>query len=494
MTAPSFEAVIGLEVHCQLSTATKIFCSCPARPPEGVSVSEIPANRNICEVCCGHPGALPVMNSEAVKLAIRAGVAVGSTIRHKSLFSRKNYFYPDLPKGYQISQYETAICEGGGIYVESKGQRKLIRLRRIHLEEDAGKSVHEFGVTLVNLNRAGVPLVEIVGEPDLSSPEEAGDYLRELHAIVTCLGITDGNMQEGNFRCDANVSIRPAGTTELGTRVEIKNVNSFRFVEKALEFEIQRQIAVVSSGKQVVQETRLYDPQKDQTFPMRTKEEAEDYRYFPDPDLMPLIVAQEWIEFEKSHLPELPAQKRARYLRDFALSDQDARYMTAQNAVSQFFENVISQFSEPARVAKMISNLISGEISRLSNESSKAIHESQLTPKHLAQVVELLSRGKLSSTAAKKVLNLAWTSGEAVDSIIQREGLTQENDASALEPLVAEILAQNTAAIEELRSGKEKVMGFLVGQVMRRSSGRGNPAIIQDLIRKQLGVKTKLES
>ncbi|NDD92087.1 Asp-tRNA(Asn)/Glu-tRNA(Gln) amidotransferase subunit GatB, partial [bacterium] len=387
MSAPSYEAVIGLEVHCQLATRSKIFCACPSRPPEGTSVSELPVNQNICE----DPGALPVMNAEAVKLAVRAGVAVGSTIRHRSMFARKNYFYPDLPKGFQISQYESAICEGGGIEIESDGARKFARLRRIHLEEDAGKSVHEFGVTLVNLNRAGVPLIEIVGEPDLRSPEEAGDYLRELHAIVTTLGITDGNMQEGNFRCDANVSIRPVGDKSLGTRVEIKNVNSFRFVEKAIAFEIQRQIAVVSSGKPVAQETRLYDPQRDQTFSMRSKEEAEDYRYFPEPDLLPLEVPGDWIQAELSALPELPAQKRHRYQRDLSLSPQDSRLMTASKAISQYFESVLAKFPQPASVAKVVSNLVAGEISRLANESGQELQSTRLTAVHVARVVELLS-------------------------------------------------------------------------------------------------------
>jgi aspartyl-tRNA(Asn)/glutamyl-tRNA(Gln) amidotransferase subunit B len=497
MSAHDFEAVIGLEVHCQLSTRSKIFCSCPASPPAGASVSSLPANQNVCEVCCGHPGALPVMNAEAVRLAVRAGLAVGSRIRQSSVFARKNYFYPDLPKGYQISQYESAICEGGVVEIEVDGARKAARLRRIHLEEDAGKSVHEFGVTLVNLNRAGVPLVEIVGEPDLRTPEEAGDYLRELHAIVTTLGITDGNMQEGNFRCDANVSIRRKGSSEFGTRVEIKNVNSFRFVEKAIAFEIQRQIAVLSAGKPVVQETRLYDPQKDQTFSMRTKEEAEDYRYFPDPDLLPIVVPQQWIEEERRAIPELPAQKRDRYRQDYLLPRQDARLLTSSSELTRFFESVMARFVSTLPIdgfAKTAANLIGGELSRLSHEAEKDLDSARVTPVHVARIVELLLGNQLSSTAAKKILHLAWSSGDPVDAIIAREGLVQQNDAGALAPLVSEVLSENPEAAEELRSGKEKVLGFLVGLVMKKSKGRANPALIQDLIRKALQATTKRES
>jgi aspartyl-tRNA(Asn)/glutamyl-tRNA(Gln) amidotransferase subunit B len=492
MSAHDFEAVIGLEVHCQLSTASKIFCSCPASPPPGHSISDLLANQNVCEVCCGHPGALPVMNGQAVRFAVRAGIAVGSRIRQSSTFERKNYFYPDLPKGYQISQYESAICEGGVIEIEVDGARRQARLRRIHLEEDAGKSVHEFGVTLVNLNRAGVPLIEIVGEPDLRTPEEAGGYLRELHAIVTTLGITDGNMQEGNFRCDANVSIRRKGSTEFGTRVEIKNVNSFRFVEKAIAFEIQRQIAVVSAGKPVIQETRLYDPQKDQTFSMRTKEQAEDYRYFPDPDLLPLVVPESWIEEERRAIPELPAQKRDRYRRDYQLPMQDARLLTSSSELTRFFEGVMTQTSShPSKdFAKTAANLIGGELSRLGNESEVPLETARVRPDHVARLVELLLANQLSSTAAKKVLNIIWNTGEAVDAIVSREGLIQQNDAGALEPLVAAVLAENAAAAEELRSGKEKVLGFLVGLVMKKSKGRANPALIQDLIRKALQATT----
>jgi aspartyl-tRNA(Asn)/glutamyl-tRNA(Gln) amidotransferase subunit B len=494
MSVLDFEAVIGLEVHCQLATQSKIFCSCPASPPTGVSVSALPANQNLCEVCSGHPGALPVMNAQAVRFAVRAGLAVGSRIRQASTFERKNYFYPDLPKGYQISQYESAICEGGMIEIEVDGGRKQARLRRIHLEEDAGKSVHEFGVTLVNLNRAGVPLIEIVGEPDLRTPEEAGDYLRELHAIVTTLGITDGNMQEGNFRCDANVSIRRRGCSELGTRVEIKNVNSFRFVEKAIAFEIQRQIAVVSSGKALIQETRLYDPQKDQTFSMRTKEQAEDYRYFPDPDLLPLVVPESWIEEERRAIPELPVQKRDRYRRDYQLPVQDARLLTSSKELTKFFERVMAEAgpaSSKDALAKISANLIGGELSRLSNESETPLESARVLPGHVARIVELLLANQLSSTAAKKALNVAWRSGDSIDAIVAREGLLQENDMSALEPLVAEVLVENASAAEELRAGKDKVLGFLVGLVMKKSKGRANPALIQDLIRKAVQATTE---
>ncbi len=490
MSTGEYEAVIGLEVHCQLSTRTKIFCSCPASPDEGRSVFEQPINSSICEVCTAQPGALPVLNEQAVRFAIRAGLAVGSAIRSSSTFARKNYFYPDLPRGYQISQYDTAVCEGGRIEIESAEGRRAIRLRRIHLEEDAGKSVHEFGMTLVNLNRAGVPLIEIVGEPDLRTPLEAGDYLRELHAIVTSIGITDGNMQEGNFRCDANVSIRRQGSAEYGTRVEIKNVNSFRFVEKALAFEIQRQIAVVSAGGQVRQETRLYDPQKDQTFAMRAKEEAEDYRYFPDPDLPPVCVPASWIEQEKSRLPELPSQKRDRYAADLGLSARDARLMTASAEMSTFFEAALALVPDARAAARTIANLLAGEISRLANETDQKISSSRLTPEGVARLGELLLSDQLSSTAAKKVASIAWNAGDSIDEIIAREGLLQENDEAVLRPLVCEVLDANPSAVAELLQGKDKVLGFLVGQVMRHSRGSGNPSVIQQMIRSLLIDKT----
>ncbi len=480
MSSPQFEAVIGLEVHCQLATRTKIFCSCPASPPVGRSVSEVEPNSSICPVCAGHPGTLPVLNRRVVEFAVRAGVALGARIRLKSRMARKNYFYPDLPRGYQISQHEEPICEHGSLTL-SDGTP--VRIRRIHLEEDAGKSSHEFGLTLVNLNRAGVPLIEIVTEPDLRTPEQAGEYLRELHALVVALGITQGNLQEGNFRCDANISMRPVGRAELGTRVEIKNVNSFRFIEKALYFEISRQIAVLESGKPVRQETRLYDSGRDQTFPMRGKEEAEDYRYFPDPDLLPVCVESAEVEKIRGALPELPAQKRSRWESDLGLSPADARRIVLDPDLSALFEGAIVRTTD-REVASAISHLLVGEVSRLREESEGK--PGALTAGHLADLGSRISQGELSSTAAKKVLGLAWESGEAIDRLIERAGLRQESAEDALLPIVDAVLAANPAAAAELKAGKEKVSGFLIGQMMKRSGGRANPEVLRGLLQKRI--------
>jgi aspartyl-tRNA(Asn)/glutamyl-tRNA(Gln) amidotransferase subunit B len=470
----AYEAVIGLEVHCQLATRSKIFCACPANPPHGVSVSEVAPNSAICPVCTGHPGTLPVLNRKAVEFAVRAGLAVGAKIKNQSLMARKNYFYPDLPRGYQLSQHDQPICEQGLLSIESG---KSVRIRRIHLEEDAGKSAHEFGVTLVNLNRAGVPLIEIVTEPDLSSPGEAGEFLRELHALVVALGITHGNLQEGNFRCDANVSVRPRGATRLGTRVEIKNVNSFRFIEKALHFEIARQIAVVESGKEVKQETRLYDSGRDQTLPMRSKEEAEDYRYFTDPDLLPVSVSRADIEKIQSQLPELPAQKRQRWERELGLSRADAQRIVLDANLRGLFEAALSEMT--GSVPSIVARLLVGEVSRL--EGIK-----ELSARHLADLGRALEAGQLSSTAAKKILGLAWEEGGEVAVLIEREGLKQVSGAAALAPIVEAVLAENPQALAELKAGKEKVAGFLVGQMMKRSGGKANPEVLKQLLKSRI--------
>ena len=487
MTPPKFEAVIGLEVHCQLSTQTKIFCACPASPPSGQSVSEIEPNTLVCPVCVGHPGTLPVLNERVVEYAVRAGLALGCGIRNDSVVARKNYFYPDLPRGYQLSQHDEPICENGSLEIQVKESPKKVRIKRIHLEEDAGKSSHEFGVTLVNLNRAGVPLIEIVTEPDLRAPEEAGDYLRELHAALVALGITNGNLQEGNFRCDANISIRPSGSERLGTRVEIKNVNSFRYVEKALHFEIARQIAVIESGRSVIQETRLYDSQRDQTFSMRTKEEAEDYRYFPDPDLLPISLDEAWIGQVQRSIPELPAQKRIRWESELSLSSADARRVASDPESTRLFEEAIAGSGEsPAArrtIAPVVAHLIVGEVARL-KESEDG--EFRLAPSHLQELAAELAKGQLSSTAAKKILGLACRTGEAVGSLIDQAGLRQESGSDALLPIVDAVLAENATAVAELRSGKEKVLGFLLGQMMKRSGGRGNPEVLRELIKKRI--------
>ncbi|MBN21392.1 MAG: Asp-tRNA(Asn)/Glu-tRNA(Gln) amidotransferase GatCAB subunit B [Bdellovibrionaceae bacterium] len=478
----SWEMVIGLEVHAQLSTASKAFSTAKARLSDGESVAEERVNFNTNMICAGHPGTLPSLNKKAVELAIRAGLSTGCDIRLKSVFARKNYFYPDLPKGYQISQFDMPLCENGAINIElSDGKTKRIEIERIHMEEDAGKNVHMSGFSLVNLNRAGVPLIEIVSRPDMRSAEEAGAYLRELHSIVTAIDVCDGNMQEGNFRCDANVSVRKKGDSQLGTRTEIKNVNSFRFVEKAIEYEAARQVALIESGGKVVQETRLYDSAKNVTQPMRSKEEAHDYRYFPDPDLLPLVIEQSQIDAIQASLPELPREKKIRYQNEFGLSSYDAMVLTQSQDLSQIFESTLAILTVK-KGAKTLSNFLSGEISRLMNEKDQKLSESKINSTHLARLVEVVSENVISSTGAKKVLSVIWETGQSVDEVIESEGLKQVSDMSALEPLVEEVLANNPNQVQQFRDGKEKLLGFFVGQVMKVSQGKANPERLKELL------------
>jgi aspartyl-tRNA(Asn)/glutamyl-tRNA(Gln) amidotransferase subunit B len=495
-----FEAVIGLEVHCQLSTESKIFCSCKARLVEGGSSGDLAPNANVCPICAGHPGTLPVLNRQVVEFAVKAGLATGCEIRKHNVFARKNYFYPDLPKGYQISQLEQPICENGRLEIEvvsgpqgpSGTTKKSIRINRIHMEEDAGKNVHEAGYSLINLNRAGTPLVEIVSEPDLRTPEEAGAYLRGLHAIVTALGICDGNMQNGNFRCDANVSVMPKGSSQFGTRAEIKNVNSFRFVEKAIEYEIARQIEVVRSGGRVVQETRLYDSARNATFSMRSKEEAQDYRYFPDPDLVPVRIEESFIQKLRSELPELPQQKKDRFVAELGLPSADAAGLASSTAISSLFEEALQALkaggSDARAVAKPAANLILSEVLRLLNEEGIELKASKITPAHLADVVRLSQAQAISSTGAKTAIAQAWKTGDPIAAIVEREGLKQVSDLSALEPLVDGLIAEFAAQAAELKAGKDKLMGFFVGQVMKRSGVKANPVLLQELIKKRLNL------
>ena len=487
---PEFEAVIGLEVHCQLSTQTKIFCACPARAPSGVSVADLVSNAHTCPVCAGHPGALPVLNRKVVEFAILSGLATHCQIRRKSVFARKNYFYPDLPKGYQISQFDLPICEGGFLEIQTSSGRKRITLQRIHMEEDAGKNIHMPGYSLVNLNRAGVPLIEIVSAPDMKTPEEAGAYLRALHAIVTYLEICDGNMQEGNFRCDANVSVMPKGSKTFGTRAEIKNVNSFRFVEKAIEYEIARQIEVIQSGQKVLQETRTFDAQKGVTLSMRSKEEAQDYRYFPDPDLIPVQIQESWIDELRGILPELPEQKKSRYVQSWGLTQYDADILTSSKSLAQFFEKVMERLGKSKEsvntLAKLASNWISGELIRLVNESGQDLAMSRVLPEHLADLVELVHQKTISHTGAKRVLAVIWEAGGTVSEVVEREGLRQVSDASALDPIIYKIIEMHPQQVQEFKSGKEKLLGFFVGQAMKETSGKGNPSLLGDLFKKKL--------
>ena len=482
----SYEAVIGLEVHCQLATDSKIFCGCRAKLPEGQTVADVGVNSNTCPICAGHPGTLPVLNKKVVEFAIKAGLATHCTINLNNIFARKNYFYPDLPKGYQISQFDRPICENGWLTIDSR----QIRIQRIHMEEDAGKNVHMSGYSLVNLNRAGVPLVEIVSAPDLKTPEEAGAYLRALHAVVTYLGICDGNMQEGNFRCDANVSVMPKGAKEFGTRAEIKNVNSFRFVEKAIEYEIARQIEVVKSGKKVIQETRTYDSAKNATYSMRSKEEAHDYRYFPDPDLIPVMIDTAWVDKIRSELPELPEQKKNRYETEYGLSAYDAGLLVGSQVMALFFEKTISELtkagSDLRAVSKLAANWIGGEFSRLCNDEGLEMDKSKVTPRHMADIVRLTQTQVVSSTGAKQVLVSAFKTGADIEAIIEKDGLRQVSDTGALDPVIDKIIASYPGQVAEFKSGKEKLIGFFVGQVMKETGGKANPAMLQDLIKKKL--------
>lgn len=483
LASADFEATIGLEIHVQLATESKIFCSCRARLESGLSVADLAPNSNSCPICAGHPGTLPVLNRRAVDFAIQAGLATHCRIQNASVLARKNYFYPDLPKGYQISQYDRPICEGGWIEIDApSGAPRRIRIQRIHLEEDAGKSVHGAGFSLVNLNRAGTPLIEIVTEPDLRSAEEAGAYMRAIHAIVTCLGICDGNMQEGNFRCDANVSVRPRGEARLGTRAEIKNVNSFRFIEKAIQHEIMRQSQILLSGGKVVQETRAYDPDRNLTVSLRSKEEAEDYRYFPDPDLIPIRIDEAWIGRSRQALPELPQDKRNRYVSDLGLTRDEAGILSLSRPLAAYFEQVLAL----GAMAKSVSNWLTGELSRLAAESGTAIPEGRVTPAHLAELVRLTQDGTLSSTGAKQAIGIVWQTGEPLLEVIEREGLRQVSDLGALEPAIEAVLKEFPSQVAEFKAGKEKVIGFLVGQAMKRMGGKANPGLLQELIRKRI--------
>jgi aspartyl-tRNA(Asn)/glutamyl-tRNA(Gln) amidotransferase subunit B len=484
-TTTEFEAVIGLEVHVQLATNSKIFCSCRARLTDGRSVADVAANSSTCPVCTGQPGSLPVLNKKVVEYAVRAGLATGCRINLKNVFSRKNYFYPDLPKGYQISQFDLPICENGFLNIETSRGAKKVNIQRIHMEEDAGKSVHMSGYSLVNLNRAGVPLCEIVSGPDMSTSEEAGAYLRGLYSVVTYLGICDGNLQEGNFRCDANVSVMPKGSKTLGTRAEIKNVNSFRFVEKAIDYEIARQIQVIESGGKIVQETRLYDSDKNITLSMRSKEEAQDYRYFPDPDLMTVELTQAWVDAIK--LPELPEQKKARLIAEFGLSPQDASALTSSKSLAGFFEETVTLVSgDKKQAAKSAANFLTGEITRLANDAGIDISQGKLSARHLADLVRLVLDSVVSSTGAKQVIGAVWKTGESVEAIVEREGLKQVSDLGSIEPAVDKIIAANPDNVAAYRGGKEKLLGFFVGQVMKETGGKANPALIQELVKKKL--------
>jgi aspartyl-tRNA(Asn)/glutamyl-tRNA(Gln) amidotransferase subunit B len=478
----SYDTVIGLEIHAQLLTSTKIFCGCATR-------FGAPPNTQVCPVCLGLPGALPVLNRRAVDLALRAGLALGCEINARSVFARKNYFYPDLPKGYQISQYDRPILGTGRVEVSLDGRVLSVGLTRIHLEEDAGKSLHEGAADLgertgLDYNRAGVPLVEIVTEPDLRSAADAAAFFEHLRDVLVWVGVNDGNMEEGSLRCDANVSIRPAGTTAFGTKVEVKNLNSFKYLRQALEYEIARQIEVVDGGGAVVQETRLWDQAASRTISMRSKEEAHDYRYFPEPDLPPVEVRDARLADARAALPELPAARRARYATALGLSPYDSTELTRTRDTGDWFEQVVAA-GAPAKAA---ANWMMGEMARALNDGGLALAESPVSPDRMAGLIGLIEAGTISSTTAKQVFERMWTSGRSAAEIVDAEGLAQISDASALEAAVDEVIATYTGPVAQYRSGQTKVLGFLVGQVMRATGGKASPGVVNDLLRRRLDV------
>jgi len=473
-----WETVIGLEVHVQLLTKSKLFSGAAAQ--YGAE-----PNTQACAVDLALPGVLPVMNREAARMAVKLGLAIGATVSPRSVFARKNYFYPDLPKGYQISQYELPVVQKGTLKIEVDGKEKIVGVTRAHLEEDAGKSLHEdfHGLTGIDLNRAGTPLLEVVSEPDMRSSKEAVAYLKKLHSLVTYLEICDGNMQEGSFRCDANVSVRPKGQKELGTRAEIKNVNSFRFVEKAIEYEVARQIELIEGGGKVVQETRLYDSAKHETRSMRSKEEAHDYRYFPDPDLLPLVIEESFIREVEKTLPELPDAKAERFMQQYKLSAYDAGVLTATRAMADYYEQVCAKSGADAKIA---ANWIAGELSGFLNRDNKDISDSPVTVAMMAGLLMRLADNTISGKIAKDVLEAMWAGEGDADAVIAKKGLKQITDSGAIEKAIDDVIAKNQKQLEQYRAGKEALFGFFVGAVMKATQGKANPAQVNELLKRKL--------
>lgn len=473
-----YEAIIGLEVHAQMLTETKIFCRCSTK-----FGSE--PNTQTCPVCIGMPGVLPVLNKKTLELAVRTGLAMHCKISSYSRFARKNYFYPDLPKGYQISQYELPVCEHGHVEIVVDGDIKKIGITRIHMEEDAGKNIHESSggnYSFVDLNRAGVPLMEIVSEPDIRSPGEAVEYMKKLRATLRYLGVCDGNMEQGSLRCDANVSVRPAGQEEFGVKAEIKNLNSFKFVEKAIEYEIERQKKILEEGGNIVQETRLWNLEKGITESMRTKEEAHDYRYFPEPDLVPVIVDQQWVGEIAKSLPELPDAKRERFVSEYSLPEYDADLLTSEKSLADWFEEVVRFGGQP----KAVSNWIMVELMRLLKEENKAIEECPLKPKQLADMLMLIDKGTISGKIAKTVFEELYRTGKDAESIVREKGLVQISDAGEIEKVVDDVIAKNPTEAARYKAGEEKLLGFFVGHVMKLTKGKANPQMVNELLKKKL--------
>jgi aspartyl-tRNA(Asn)/glutamyl-tRNA(Gln) amidotransferase subunit B len=494
MPVSDYQPVIGLEVHAQLLTRSKIFCGC------STAFGAAP-NTHVCPVCLGLPGVLPALNAQVVELAVRTGLALGCTVNPRSVFARKNYFYPDLPKGYQVSQYELPICSGGGVTIGAGQAERTVKLVRIHMEEDAGKNLHDVsadGASGVDLNRAGVPLLEIVSEPDLFSVDEAIDYLKALRAILMALGVNDGNLQEGSFRCDANVSVMPKGSATLGTRCEIKNMNSFRFLRAAIDYEIARQVEVIESGGKIVLETRLYDPDRNETRAMRSKEEAHDYRYFPEPDLPVVVVDEATVARGRAALPELPRARAARYRTALGLSEYDAGLLVADPAVAAFFDAALeaaggggtggaSGSPQLGDRAKKIANWVNGDVARLANETGVPAAEWKLTPAKLAATLRLVDAGTIGGPGAKAVVEEVFRAGGEPDEIVRAKGLAQVSDEGAVEAVVDRVLAASPGEVEKYRGGRKNLLGFFVGQVMKELRGKGNPAVVNAVLQRKLG-------
>lgn len=472
-----YEAVIGLEVHAQLLTDTKIFCGCSTKFGN-------PPNTNVCPVCLGHPGVLPVMNKKVVEYTVLMGMAVNCKINEKSIFARKNYFYPDLPKGYQISQYEEPICEYGKVEIELKdGKTKEIGITRIHMEEDAGKSIHDQSdETLIDLNRCGTPLIEIVSEPDLRSPEEAYLYLTKLKQIVTYLGICDGNMEQGSLRCDANVSVRLKGESKFGTKTEVKNMNSFRNVERAIAYEIERQIELLEDGKQIVQQTLLWDADTNKVLPMRSKEEAHDYRYFPDPDLVKIVVNDEWKRSIIKHLPELPDIRRERFINQYKLPTYDANILTSSRQLADYYEQILNVTND----YKSASNWVMTEVLKFINDSKISVEDFPVKPESLGKLIKMIEENTISGKIAKEIFPEMISTGKLPEQIVAEKNLVQISDTSEIESAVEKIIDANPKDVQEFLAGKEKVLGFLVGQVMKETRGKANPKIVNDILLNKL--------
>lgn len=471
-----YEAVIGLEVHAQLSTESKIFCSCSTK-------FGAEPNSQVCPICLGMPGVLPVLNKKALEYAIMAAIATNCTVHNKSRFDRKNYFYPDLPKGYQITQYEQPICTNGYLDIDLDGKTKKIRITRIHMEEDAGKLIHEDSehYSYVDLNRTGVPLIEIVSEPDMSNAQQAVAYMKKLRSILTFIGVCDGNMEEGSLRCDANISVRPVGSKKLGTKAEIKNVNSFRFVQKAIEYEIERQISVLENGGEIVQETRLFDSSKNVTFSMRSKEEAHDYRYFPDPDLLPVILQDNTINSLRESLPELPHSRYKRFMKDHDLPQSSALILTSTKPLADYFEDSLEFCTDPKIVANWIINEVLREIG-----DEDEIDNFQIRPIEISKLLELVQKGSISGKIAKDVFSQMIETKKSAEQIVKEKGLEQISDEGQLESLVSSLVEKHPDEVKRFREGDKKLLGFFVGQVMKETKGKANPKLINELLRKHL--------